>query len=460
MAIRYNPNNKEAFYNDIANSVKYLRSAAKEMYNIWNGKYPQTAIGRKFNNARAISKHEAGTEALYKKLISVEEKVEFQIELLMRTEKSIIKRIFFSSLNSPPDNLDSLSYEELRELFLKTPFNYKTLHIIYEDERKYRYSDDPLRKNIAWITYDLINEKLIYETGVSSSDVLLNETFPLDDNYKEITDKTENMMKYLCKMENTFKDSSQCQGAIWIGEGIIAVCDIDGYQTDPEGGWIKIFRINPNDPEDIEEICVIENVMGHSNDIGYIPSENCIIHPNDNNGQLEVIYLDEDYKEIERKNIAERKVDAVSYDKENDAIVTLDFFNGDVYSKEDFLEGKESKNKFMIPDAFNDEENGIYYNQRGGSTAKDGKIYVCYTGYKKDKRSYDVRADIDPDIPQSNMVVVYDSETGKCEGRIINNSNGEVESIAFDDNGDLIWILNCNNNTYIVKSDMSKVKKK
>ena len=88
----------------------------------------------------------------------------------------------------------------------------------------------------------------MYEMGVLSSDVLLSETFPLDDNYKEIPERTEDMMNFLCFMKNTYKDSSQCQGATWLGDGIIAVCDIDSYQTKPEQGVIRIFRINPDDP--------------------------------------------------------------------------------------------------------------------------------------------------------------------------------------------------------------------
>ena len=295
--------------------------------------------------------------------------------------------------------------------------------------------------------------------GVLSSDVLLSETFPLDDNYKEIPERTEDMMNFLCFMKNTYKDSSQCQGATWLGDGIIAVCDIDSYQTKPEQGVIRIFRINPDDPYDIEEICEIKDVMGHSNDITYLPDEGVILHPNHGTKEMDVIYLNDDFEEEEREVISNREADGIAYDEENDRIVTIDSMELNVYSKDDFFNGKEPKSKTMIPDAINDEENGIYYNQRGGAVARDGKIYVGYTGYEKDKRSYNIYDKSDTHVPQSNMIVIYDCETGKCEGRITNNSNGEVESVTFDDDGNPVWILNCENDTYVVQSDMSKAKK-
>ena len=75
---------------------------------------------------------------------------------------------------------------------------------------------------------------------------------------------------------------------------------------------------------------------------------------------------------------------------------------------------------------------------------------MSYTGYDKDKRQYD------GDIPKGTMTAVYDSETGECLGRYINDCNGEVESVTLDDDGNLVWIENCENNTYVLKSDNNR----
>ena len=119
MSIKYNPNKKSVFDNDIANSVKNLRSAAKAIYNVWTSKYPQTVIGKKFNNARVISRIEVDTENLSKQLLAVKYAVENQIALYKAQLKEVT-RLLLSMQGLPCDNLNNLSYEELKELFLKT----------------------------------------------------------------------------------------------------------------------------------------------------------------------------------------------------------------------------------------------------------------------------------------------------------------------------------------------------
>ena len=119
MSIKYNPNKKSVFDNDIANSVKHLRRAQTETYNVWTSKYPQTAIGKKFNNSREISRMEANIESLSKQLLAVEYAVENQIALY-KSQLQVVTRLLLSMQGLPCDNLNNLSYEEMKELFLKT----------------------------------------------------------------------------------------------------------------------------------------------------------------------------------------------------------------------------------------------------------------------------------------------------------------------------------------------------
>lgn len=275
----------------------------------------------------------------------------------------------------------------------------------------------------------------------------------------------DDMRTFICFLrgdleEGSFTNSSQCQGAVWLGDNVIAICDIDGKLNK---GIIRIVRINSDDPYDVEIIDAIP-VEGHSNDITYIPDKNVIIHPDTENKEINAIYLDnekkaiylDDKKEVLKKEtIQESYANAISYDEENDKIVLAEDINGEVYSTDDFLNGKGPESKFVIPDRIKDKENGLYYNLRGGAAANDGKFYVSYTAYDEDKTSYNAHGD-PPDIPKATVTVVYDYETGKCEKRIISYSNGEVESVTFDDDGNEIWIECCvedhENNTYLYKS--------
>ncbi len=120
MAIRYNPNMEKEFSNNIAYFIRWLRTTANGVSNIWNSKFPETLIGKQFNYSRSlISTYEGYTRDLYRNLISVRGDVENQVALYLKTEREIISELLVKQ-GLKADNLDDLSYEELRELFFKT----------------------------------------------------------------------------------------------------------------------------------------------------------------------------------------------------------------------------------------------------------------------------------------------------------------------------------------------------
>lgn len=305
--------------------------------------------------------------------------------------------------------LASRSLETIILLLASEGYSYDEIQEMYSFYKKYRYADNmPDQKKKAWEYYDEINRILAKYSGVLSSREVIEKN-PLDEDYNEIPNLSDDMLKYLAYMENTFTDSSQCQGAVWLGNNKIAICDIDG---DLDKGVIRIIEIDPNNPENIEVISEIP-VDGHSNDIAYIPDDNVIIHPNNATGELEAIYLDKNLNEKDREVVRNQQENGIDYDKENNKIIVTEDINVETYSYESFFGDGEPESRTVIPDAIKDEENDIYYNIRGGTFVKDGDVYVCYTGYEEDKRKYDAYGD-PPDIPKTTMTVIYDSETGKC----------------------------------------------
>ena len=96
--------------------------------------------------------------------------------------------------------------EELKKILKKYGYSNDDLEdfckYFYKYYRENRYKEsEPEKQKKAWRYYDLLNEILTYTTGVSHSNKI-KETNPLDENYDELTDKTEDMLIYLCFMEN------------------------------------------------------------------------------------------------------------------------------------------------------------------------------------------------------------------------------------------------------------------
>ena len=469
MAIEYNPNKKTIFNNYIDVAVSNLKKAETEASCLLNFAFPsKTIIGRRFNKKSQIGTLKGNINSAYKSLSTIKSDVQEQVDKYLKANSNAI--VMANSLNFHRliRHKNGLYREdeikEIRKIFKEYGDDEEKLKInlqkygysnkdledfckyFYKYYRENRYKEsEPENQKKAWHYYDLLNEILTYTTGVSHSNKI-KETNPLDENYDELTDKTEDMLIYLCFMENTFTDSSQCQGAAWLGDNKIAICDIDGAQ---DKGVIRIFKINPDNPFDIEIITEIP-VDGHSNDIEYLPDENIILHPNHQTKEIEAIYLNKELQKEKIETVQNIHANAIAYDKENDEIIIVEDINGEVYSKEDFLKGEGSKKEFIIPDQIKDKENDIYYNLRGGATAEDGKVYVSYTGYEKDQRQYH------GDIPKGTMTAVYDDETGECLESYITNCNGEVETVTLDDEGHIIWVENCENNTYVLKSPNNK----
>lgn len=454
MGIYYNPGKSSYFNGNIHNAVENLKRAEYTAQEIVNSQYPTTIIGKRFNKKSIADNNKSRIRVAYKKLNSVQQKVQEQIDRYNAAErKALLTSKGLGKKGSP-------STEIIRALLAKYGYDYDAMMDMQGDYFIYRFLTESFPDEVkrVWLEYDVMNNILTETSGVlDENNIILTETNPLDENYELRTKLTPDMLEYVCFIENTFEDSSQCQGATWIGDDILAFCDIDGHKHHPDCGCIRFIRTT-SDPDYIERKSNIE-VVSHSNDVAYIPEDDILLHPNHETKEVNVFYLNEDYKVEDKSTVKNKRIDGIGYDKDNKTIVTTDCMSVEVYNKDDFLNGKESKTKTMIPDAITDEKNGMYYNQRGGIAVKDGKMYVGYTGYEKDKRSYDVHNKEDPDIPKGNMVAIYDCETGKCEGRIMNDNNGEVESVSFDDDGNLIWFLNCENDTYVLRTDMSKAKK-
>lgn len=446
MIIKYNPNKKTTFNNYIDTAVTKLKRAETEASCILNFVFSsKTIIGRRFNKKSQISTLKGKINSAYGSLSSVKSDVQGQVDKYVRANNRSLKEMKFLSLTGMPFE----SY--FGEMLLRKgyDYNYNDILEMYDFFREYRNADDsPDKQKKAWEYYDLVNKILVEYSGIFSSEIILNEKNPLDSEYKQILDTQEDMLAFIGYMENTYTDSSQCQGICWLGNNMMAICDIDGKL---DKGVIRIIKLNPNDSDKTVEIISEIPVDGHSNDIEYIPEKNIILHPNHRTGEIESIYLNKNFEEKERTIARNKHANGIAKDQEREEIITSEDINVETYSYDKFFSGGTPNCKCLIPDAIKDEENGIYYNLRGGTTAKDGKVYVSYTGYDKDKRSYDAYGD-PPDIPVGTMTVIYDEKTGKCEGRIINDSNGEVESIAFNDDGQQVWVMNCENTTYILQS--------
>ena len=443
--IEYNPNKKSVVNGYIDKAVSNLKSAKNKTDSVLRSKpFPsKTIIGKKFKRD-PISNQGDKIVKIYGNLLSIKNDIQVQVDKYLKANSmamgalSAIGEAFVPSIRA-------LYNDTKIELF---GFNYDEIQEMYDFYRKYRYADDmPDQQKKAWQYYDVINRILTKYSGVLSSREVIEKN-PLDKDYNELPNLSDDMLKYFAYMENTFTDSSQCQGAVWLGNNRIAICDIDGKL---KRGVIRIIEIDPNKPENIKIISEIP-VDGHSNDIAYIPNDNVIIHPNNVKGELEAIYLDKKLNEKDREVVRNQQANGIDYDKENNKIIVTEDINVETYSYDSFFNGGEPESRTLIPDAIKDEENGIYYNLRGGQVVKDGDIYICYTGYEEDKRKYDAYGD-PPDIPKGTMTAIFDSETGKCKRVIKNDSNGEAEAITFDDNGDQVWVMNCENDTYLLKSD-------
>ena len=60
-------------------------------------------------------------------------------------------------------------------------------------------------------------------------------------------------------------------------------------------------------------------------------------------------------------------------------------------------------------------------------------------------------------MPLGVLFAVYDSETGECINRYIINCNGEIEKFILDEEGNIIFIINYENNTYVIESKLYEI---
>lgn len=444
MSIEYNPNKKSAVNGYIDKVVFNLKGANKKTDSVLRSKpFPsKTIIGKKFKK-EPISNLEDKIAKAYGNILSVKGDIQEQIDKYLKT-----KNIALEAMSVLGDSLGV----GLSSLFNNTKmeslgYSYNDIQEMHDFYRTYRYSDDkPNQQKKAWEYYDLYNEALTYSSGVLHSNVV-KKTILIDENCYESTDKTESTSIHYACLENKFADFSQCQGAAWIGNNRMAVCEVNDANGE---GIIRLIEINPDNFFDIKTMKEIP-IEGKPKDIECITDENIILLPNYRTKEIEVIYLNNELQEKKREKIKNVLGNSISYDKKNDEIIVLDDINGKVYLKEDFLRGKEPKKQFMIPDKIKDEENGMYYYLKGRNTAKNGKIYVSYSGYDKDqRRDYE-------DMPQESMIAVYDSETGECINRYIINCNGEIEKFILDEEGNIIFIINYENNTYVIESKLYEI---
>ena len=315
---------------------------------------------------------------------------------------------------------------------------------------KYSYED------LDNMSYDELNKFL--GDKVLNSPVLQTLKNGLDENNDPyILRRTKDMYKLYHRIFNVATPDSVCQGGAYIGNGMIAYCDIDSKK---DCGKLHIVVNNQKyKPNPTCEIISSIDVNGHSNDITYIPKDNIIIHPDHAKKEINLYQIDKDTYEITKiKTIKDRNADAIAYDSEKDKIIAINATDAEVYSREDYISGdKQPESKFKVADQIKDtrdEDDCTYYNYRAGATAYDGVLYLSYSGFEEDKEYYEPE-----DTLKTNMITVVDYEQGGTPiGQIKDNIPQEVESIDHDENGDLIYFSNYGPKTRVFKTKLVNTK--
>ena len=304
------------------------------------------------------------------------------------------------------------------------------------------------------------NNKLIKLLGnkILNSPILQHLQSPLDENNSEIYGKARNnkMFDYIYRIVNRFTDeSSVCQGGAYLDNNTIAYCDID---TKEDKGYLRIISKSTK-YDKIKKVfdrtgteVSYTKIEGHSNDITYIPEDRTILHIDNKNDVVDVFKIDNNYKITKTKTIDDIKADEIAYDKELQKIVVINATDAKYYSKNSFLEKTaetKPESNFKITDKVKDEKNSTYYNYIQGTAAHDGLLYIAYSGFDTDKKTYNL------DRPVGNMIAICDyRKGGESVARIVDNIGVEIDDIDFDKDGDLVAFYNGGHWTRVFKTDL------
>ena len=298
---------------------------------------------------------------------------------------------------------------------------------------------------------------------VLGAPIITNLVYPLDKTDAEIPwmNRTKNMYLYEYRIENSYNNNSVCEGAGYWNKNYIVYCDVD---TNLEKGYLRVMKkqkIKDSSKKSgwnrtAKETSSIE-VEGHSNDIACIPEEGVILHIDDKNNTVNVFTMKKNNITLSNtiKNV---EADGIAYDKELKQVVIINGTDAEYFSKNIILDENtktkpQPQKNHKIPAKVKDKNNSQYYNYIQGVAARDGDLYVSYSGFATDKEKYKG----DPVI--GNMIAVYDSQKGgECKGTIRDNIYIEIESLDFDEKGDLVAFFNGGSWTRVFKTDLVNAK--
>ena len=447
MTIKYNSNKKTTFNNYIDTAVSNLKKAETETSCILNFTFPsKTIIGRRFNKKSQISTLKGNISSAYGALSTVKADVQEQVGMYLKANSNATKEI------------NSLNFHNL----VLSRFNDKNSTKITKELGLLGYSYEQLDKmrgsEIDKLLGDNILNTPIIQKLRNPLKVADNET-----NNNPLLRRTANMPKLIFKVKNIFfidkedeYKTSVCQGGSYVNKNVMIYCDI---HSDQEKGQLHVV-VNKHEVYFNQECDIVASidVDSHSNDITYIKKDGIILHPDHNNNKIDVYKLikgkgEYDYKIVKVKELQGKNADAIAYDEVKDKIVAINANDAEVYSREDYLSGKQPESKFKVADQIKDtrkKNDCTYYNYRAGATAYDGVLYMAYNGFAEDKEEY-----VYKDVQKGNLVTATDYEQGGTPiGQIIDDIPQELESVDHNEEGDLIYFSNYGHKTRVFESEI------
>ena len=443
MAIEYNPNKKTIFNNYIDVAVSNLKKAETEASCLLNFVFPsKTIIGRRFNKRSQISTLKGNIKSAYGALSTIKSDVQGQVDRYLKTNSNVI--MMTNSL---------LSHNLIKSNGKNNSNPIKKWGIL-----EYSYEE----------LYNMDGAKMdkILGDNVLESPILQNLKNPLkiaDDktNNDPLIIRTPDMPKLIFKVANKFfidknneYKTSVCQGGAYVDKNVMIYCDIDSNQ---EKGQLHVV-VNKHKFYFNEECDIVASidVNSHSNDITYIEKDGIILHPDHDNNKIDVYQLKKgegkyEYS-IEKVNeLQEKNADAIAYDEDKDKIIAINGRDAEVYSREDYLSGKQAESKFRVANQIKDtrdKDDSTYYNYRAGATAYNGVIYIAYNGFEEDKEEYDKN-----DVQKGNLITVLDYEQGGTPiGQIKDDIPQELESIDYNEEGNLVLFSNYGHKTRVFET--------
>ena len=447
MGIKYDSSKKLIFNEYIDIAVSNLKRAETETNCVLNFIFPtKTIIGRRFNKKTQINTLKGNINSAYKALSSVKADVQEEEKRYLKSNNEAIvmanslalhkkvksngKNNFTSTKNTNKIGICGYSYEEL-------------------------YNMDG--KEMDKILGDNVLESPILQNLKNPLKVADDET-----NNDPLIIRTPDMPRLTFKVKNTFfidknneNNTSVCQGGTYINKNTVVYCDVN---SDQEKGQLHVV-VNRNTFYFNQECDIVASIDidSHSNDITYIEKDGIILHPDHDNNKIDVYQLKKvkgkyEYT-IEKVNeLEDKNADAIAYDEVKDKIVAINGRDAEVYSRDDYLSGKQPEIKFRVADQIKDtrnKEDSTYYNYRAGATAYNGVVYIAYNGFEEDKEYYEYE-----DVQKGNLITALDYEQGGTPiGQIKDDIPQELESIDHNEKGNLVLFSNYGPKTRVFETE-------